>query len=100
MIIYEITAKVETRLIKKFERYMRNTHIPDLLRTGYFENAEMARVSEGNYRIRYLTKDRETLDKYFATDAEKLREDFIQHFPAGLEVSREVLEILADWTSE
>jgi hypothetical protein len=97
MLIYEITAQVKDDLIGNFERFMREIHIPDLLKTGYFEQAEMARISVGNYRIRYLTESKEKLEKYFATDAENLREDFLKNFPAGIEVSREILEVLQSW---
>lgn len=94
MIIYEITAKVGLDLIDDYEQFMRDVHIKDLLQTGYFESAEMARVTDGVYRMRYLVKDRETLEKYFETDVERLREDFNQKFPEGIIVSREILEVL------
>lgn len=97
MIIYEIKAKVRLDLIDVYEQYMRETHIPELLETKYFESAEMARVTDGVYRMRYLVKDRETLDKYFDTDVEALREDFNQKFPKGVDVSREILEVLQSW---
>lgn len=97
MIIYEITTKVKMELIKKYESYMLETHIPDLIETGYFESAEFARIAEGNYRVRYLAKGRETLEKYFESDAIRLRADFIEHFPEGVEVSREILEVLGEF---
>lgn len=91
MIIYEITARVQKELEERFEQFMRDRHIPDLLQTGYFKKAEMAQISNGNYKIRYQTKDRETLDRYFETDAESLRRDFIKNFPEGVKISREIL---------
>ncbi len=97
MIVYEITAKVKFELAEEFENFMRQRHVPDLIATGYFESAEMSIISEGDYRIRYLCRDRKTLEKYFEEDAERLREDFIKNFPAGVEVSREILEVLERW---
>ncbi len=94
MIIYEITAKVGLDFIDEYEQYMLETHINDLLETGYFKSAEMARVTDGVYRMRYLVKDRETLEKYFETDVERLREDFNKKFPEGVQLSRQILEIL------
>jgi hypothetical protein len=99
MIVYEITATVEKELIVKFEQFIQETHIPDLLKTGYFEGAEIARISEGKYRVRYLAEKREILEKYFETEAEGLREDFIKTFPEGILVSREILEVLQVWKS-
>ncbi|MEZ5345392.1 MAG: DUF4286 family protein [Pyrinomonadaceae bacterium] len=100
MIIYEITAKVRPDLIGEYERYMLETHIPDLLETGYFTDAELVKVADGVYRADYLVQDRETLEKYFETDVERLRADFAQNFPDGVTVSRQVLEILKTWKKD
>ena len=100
MIVYEITAIVEAGSVEKFERFMREKHIPDLLATGFFEGAEMALTTEDRYRIRYLTRDQTMLDKYFETKAEHLRKDFIRNFPDGVHVSREILRVLQIWPQE
>lgn len=97
MIIYEITAEVEKHLIENYERYMRERHINDLIKTGYFQTAEMAEISAGKYRIRYAAKDKKTLDEYLETSAKDLREDFLKHFPEGVKLSREFLKVLQTW---
>lgn len=97
MIIYEITAKVRLDLIKEFEGFMRDVHVQDLLDTGYFAGAEMSKVTDGVYQIQYFVKDRETLDKYFAADGKRLREDFSKQFPEGVATSREILDVLQTW---
>ncbi len=97
MTVYEITTSVRHELIEKYEDYMQESHIPDLIATGYFESVEFSRISKGNYRVRYLAKDRAALEKYFQSDAERLRKDFTAHFPEGVRVSREILEILRSW---
>ena len=97
MIIYEITTKVRLDLIDDYEHYMREIHILDLLDTGYFESAELTRVTDGVYRIQYYVKDRETLDEYIDIKAKELRDDFAANFPEGVEVSRAILEVLKTW---
>ncbi len=97
MTVYEITTSVRHELIKKYERYMLENHIPDLIATGYFESAELSKISKGKYRVRYSTKDRTALENYFESDAERLREDFTAHFPEGIGVSRKILEVLRSW---
>lgn len=94
MMIYEINATVSLELIEKYEDYMKIRHIPDLMRTGYFLSAEMSRAEEGRYRIRYELRDQETLEQYLGNDAGRLREDFMRHFPDGVNVSREIWEVL------
>lgn len=97
MLIYEIEASVPEDLIEKFEEYMRARHIPDLLSTGYFAAAEFARISPGNYRIRYPLEKSELLELYLETDAERLRRDFAEEFPDRIKISREILEVLQSW---
>lgn len=97
MIIYEITAVVEPRLVEKYEQYMSGQHIPDLLATGHFTGASFACTTENRYRIRYEAFNKHALDQYLTHDAERLRADFLKHFPSGIEVSREVWEVLQIW---
>lgn len=97
MIIYEITATVRKDLIESYEKYMRERHIPDLLGTGFFDRAFFARAGEDRYRIQYHARDRQALDEYLKTKAEFLRNDFLEHFPEGVELARENWEILESW---
>lgn len=93
MLIYEITATVDESLIEGYENYMTERHIPDLLATGHFSAAFFAK--NGNvYRIGYHAESTEHYDAYIENDAERLRADFLEHFPAGVKVSRDVFEIV------
>ena len=100
MIIYEITAVVRADLIEQYEKYMSERHIPDLLETGFFSRAYFTRSGENRYRVQYHAHDRAALDEYLKTGAEDLRNDFLEHFPEGIEVSRENWEILQTWQNE
>lgn len=97
MIIYEITATVSADLIEEYEKYMLERHIPDLLATGFFVGARMARSGKDRYRIQYEAPDRKSLDEYLETEAARLREDFLAHFPQGVELTRENWEVLRIW---
>jgi len=97
MIIYEITATVRADLGEEYEKYMLERHIPDLLETGFFSGAKMARSGANRYRIQYEAHDQKALDEYFATEATRLRADFLAHFPQGVEVSRENWKVLRNW---
>lgn len=96
-IIYEITAVVRADLVEKYEKYMRERHIPDVLETGYFHAASISRAEENRYRIRYEARDQNALDEYLKIDAARLRTDFLEHFPEGVEVSRDVWDVLESW---
>lgn len=94
IVIYEITATVDRSLAARYERYMIDQHIPDLLATGHFGSATIAR-SGNQYQIQYKADSRAALDEYLAGDAARLREDFRSHFPNGVDVFRATWEMVA-----
>jgi hypothetical protein len=100
MIIYEITATVRADLIERYEKYMLDRHIPDLLETGFFSGAKFTRAGENRYRIQYEAYDRTALDEYLNTQAARLRADFLAHFSAGIELTRENWEVLQVWEKD
>lgn len=97
MVTYEITATVRSDLCDEYERYMRERHIPDLMKTGAFEAASLSRSAPGRYRIRYEARTREKLDAYLAEHAPRLRQHFAETFPAGVELAREEWALLESW---
>jgi hypothetical protein len=99
-VVYEVTVTIRPELTEKYEDYMRRRHIPDLLATGYFRGADFSRSSPGRYRVRYEAFDQNVLDKYLEREAARLRADFAEHFPEGVEVSREIWKILEVWKNE
>ena len=97
MIIYEITVAVEEQIVEAYEKYMQEQHIPDLLATGYFMAAYFTRAAGNRYRVQYHALNPKYLEDYLSNDAERLRADFLAHFPSGVEVSRENWEIVKSW---
>ncbi len=97
MITYEVTAEVRDDLRARFELYMRDRHIPDVLATGLFVGASFLRGDDGRYRTRYQFADRETYDRYIGTHSSRLRADFASHFPEGVTLSRDLWTVLAEW---
>lgn len=100
MVIYEITASVKEQFKDSYEKYMWERHIPDLMATGNFLRAEFLRGGDGLYRIRYSLYGRGDLENYLNRDAERLRADFISHFPSGVEVTRAVWDVLETWPEQ
>lgn len=98
MVTYEVTATVRPDLAAAYESYMRR-HVVDVLATGRFFAASFAR-SEGNgYRTRYDARDQQSLDRYLAEDTARLRADFAEHFPSGVELTREIWQTIEVWPS-
>jgi hypothetical protein len=97
MIIYEVSVKVRADLVESFEKYMCEKHISEVLATGFFRAARLFRASENLYRTQYEAHDQKALDEYLKTQAARLREDFLEHFPSGTEVSRKIWEVLQEF---
>jgi hypothetical protein len=97
MVIYEITSKVLPELVKAYQRYMREQHIPDLIETRHFSRAEFAKSEDGTYCVRYFAHSRADMDEYLRANAECLRADFLVHFPTGIEVTRKIYDVIETW---
>jgi len=97
MIIYEVTTDVEPASIPAYEAYMRDRHIPDVLSTGCFVRASIARSIPGRYRIRYIAISMDVLDRYLGEHSQQFRDDFAEHLGASVQVSREVWSELQHW---
>ena len=98
MMTYVVTALVRPDLVAAYESYMRD-HIVELLATGRFVRATFARATDHRYRIRYEASDQHAVDRYIAEEAPRLRADFAEHFPRGVEVSREIWETIGEWSA-
>jgi hypothetical protein len=97
MITYEVTASVDAALAVAYEKYMQGQHIPEVFATGCFAAASFSRAEGNRYRIRYEAPDQASLERYYSEHADRLRGDFQEHFPRGIEVSRETWSVLKSW---
>jgi Domain of unknown function (DUF4286) len=96
-LVYEVTAVVELELSDGWERYMRDRHIPDVLATGCFTRASLARASGGRYLIRYHLASPADLERYLGQAAPTLRAEFAAHYPGGVALTRETWELVQEW---
>ncbi|HMU33313.1 MAG TPA: DUF4286 family protein [Pyrinomonadaceae bacterium] len=91
MFCYEVTAAVEDRLRAEFEDYMLAKHIAEVLETGCFVRARFSRSGD-NYSTAYMARDMAEIDRYLENFTQAMRDDFMVHFPAGIELSRSIYE--------
>lgn len=94
MKVYQIEIEIEERLAEKFEQYMIERHIPDLMRIGLFKGHLFAKKGPTSYQVQYIAEEKD-LELYFKEYAPRLREDFSFHFPTGVRVSRYIFQILS-----
>jgi len=83
--------------------WMQHKHIPEMLATGKFTSAKMTRVlieeemGGVTYSVQYLTDSRETLQKYYQTEAEALREEGVRLFGDKMLSFRTELEVISEF---
>jgi Domain of unknown function (DUF4286) len=79
MYIYNVTINIEESVHEQWLEWMKQEHVPAMLSTGKFYKALMTRVDVEEemggitYSIQYRTDSKETLQRYYDEDAEKLR---------------------------
>ena len=79
MYIYNVTINIESDSHDAWLNWMKTEHIPAMLDTGKFSKALMTKVQVeeemggSTYSVQYTTDSKETLEKYYAEDAETLR---------------------------
>ena len=99
MILYNVTTSLEPAAADEWLNYMRATHIPEVMETGFFIKSQLLRLlneEEGGitYAAQYYCLSLEQLEEYQAICAPALRADLEKHF-AGKYVSfRTVLEVV------
>ncbi len=102
MYIYNVTTNVEASVHDEWLEWMKGTHIPEMLATGKFSSAKMCKVlveeemGGTTYSVQFTVADKNTLEKYYATEAPKLREDGLKRFPGKFVSFRTELEIISE----
>ena len=105
MIIYNVTINIDETVHDKWLKWMRETHIPEVLETGKFLKAKMAKVLVEEemggitYSIQYTAENKEILDKYYAEDAERMREEVSKHFGNKFVAFRTELAVIGEYTA-
>jgi hypothetical protein len=99
-VLYEVTLQVEPALRTALEQYMRNHHIPVILRTGYFYNIRFDRAGEGKFRTSYRAHSSAELERYLQDHAPGLRAEFQADFPSGVILTRETWTACQEWQTE
>jgi len=100
MIIYNVTIKVEHGAAGDWVQWMKEEHIPDLMRTGLFEDARLCGLLEHEeedgktYVAQYFCKSRKEYDAYIDTYAVAMREKAFKAFGNKFVAFRTLMEVL------
>lgn len=102
MIIYNVTINIHESVHDQWLDWMQNKHIADVLATGKFTSARLIRVlveeemGGVTYSVQFMTDCKETLQKYYAEDAPRLREESAALFGDKMLAFRTELELISE----
>lgn len=97
-ILYNVTVNIDLEVEEEWLRWMRDTHIPDVMSTGHFLDARLCKVLAEDvggttYSIQYLAKDMMAYKQYIHQDAPRLQKDHTERFDGKFVAFRTVLEV-------
>jgi len=98
MVLYNVTIKVDPEIEDSWVEWMKDVHIPDVMRTGYFSRHFFWKLvgdqdlDQHTYAIQYHCRNIEALTQYVQNEAPRLRQDVGRKFGKRYIAFRTVLE--------
>ncbi|WP_339626868.1 DUF4286 family protein [uncultured Maribacter sp.] len=103
MYIYNVTTNIEETSHDSWVKWMKETHIPEVLSTGKFLSAKFTKVlieedmGGFTYSVQYTVKDKATLERYYEEDAPKLIVSIQRNFAGKLVSFKTELEVIDEY---
>lgn len=100
MIIYNVTVKVTHKIAADWLRWMKEEHMPELLRTGLFIESRLCRLLEQDesdgitYAAQYHLDSLEDYQAYIKEHADGMRQKGLRKFGDQAIAFRSVLEVV------
>ncbi len=99
MIVYNVTVNIDHAVHDEWLRWMKDTHIPDVMATGLFVESRMHRVlseDEGGttYAVQYTAPDMAHYERYRDEHAPRLQAKAQQRYGGRFVAFRTLLEVV------
>jgi hypothetical protein len=101
MIIYSVTVVIKKDVEDSWLKWMREEHIKEVMKTGYFTNWEMQKLllpeiaaDESTYIINYECPSLDEYDKYKQKDAPRLQNEHLEKFCGKFRASRAIYQLI------
>ncbi len=101
MILYNVTVKVNAEIQDEWLQWMKEIHIPDVMRTGFFTEYKLCRILERDesdgvtYAIQYLCNSLADYETYRLKFAPALQREYSEKFKDRFVAFRTVMEVEA-----
>jgi hypothetical protein len=102
MIIYNVTINIDKNIHNEWLEWMLQKHIPDVMKTGCFENSRILRVQDEEetgitYAVQYFAVSKDKLDIYNQLYAVKLQHEHTNKFQGHFAAFRTILSIIQEF---
>lgn len=103
MIQYTVTVSVPNELAQKWETWMIEKHIDEVMATGKFISAHLWKLQSPDgspytrFQTQYTAESMEHYEDYRANFAPALQADHFAVFGSTVTASREILESIKKW---
>lgn len=101
-ILYNVTVKIDAGIHEEWLAWMKEIHIPDVMKTGCFLSYRITRIVEApdehgvGYAIQYLADSLQSLDTYMNHHAKSLQQAHAERYQNRYAVFRTVLEVIGE----
>lgn len=100
MILYNVTTSLDPEIADAWVSYMRDTHMPEVMETGFFLKSQLCRLlneeDDGiTYAAQYYAVSLDQLEEYQRVAAPALRAEIEKHFGGRYASFRTMLEVVA-----
>ncbi|MCB0504469.1 MAG: DUF4286 family protein [Cyclobacteriaceae bacterium] len=97
MILYNVTVSVDPSIANEWLKWMKTSHIPEVLATGLFDSNQLYKVllqeeDSITYSVQYFTTSMARLQQYHAKYAQELQAKHVNKFGDKAVAFRTVLE--------
>lgn len=98
--LYTVYIAVDEQRADEWEAWMDQVHVPDVIQTGCFEHATLAREEARDedarraYRVVYRARSEDALERYQNEHAERLQAEHTERYDGAFEASRDILPVL------
>ena len=98
-IIYNVTVNIDLDIHDEWLEWMRDIHIPDVMKTGHFIDYRLSRIigeSEGgiSYSIMYMARDMHSLNEYKKHHASSIQKEHTEKYQGKFAAFRTLLEVI------
>jgi len=100
MILYNVTISIDKAIRTQWLQWMREEHIPDVLKTGYFKECKLCRLMGGEeeggktYAIMYIAHNENGLREYQTNFAPNLQNQHNSRFAGKFAAFRTELKVV------